>query len=86
MLAVGPAPRSAEISRHQVAALLQHLYRWTAAAAAVSPPVAGQLAPPLTVAVQFYEAGQYEAALSQLSAIASMVNQARAAYPALPPM
>jgi hypothetical protein len=38
------------------------------------------------VAVQFYEAGQYEAGLGQLSAITSMARQARAAYPALPPL
>ncbi len=86
MVDAGPAARSAEISRHQVAALLQHLYRWTAAAAAVAPPVAAALAPALSVAVQFYEAGQYEAGLGQLSAITSAARQARAAYPALPPL
>jgi hypothetical protein len=79
-------PQAPERSRHQVAALLQHTYRWTRAAATVAPQVAGRVAPALTVAVQLYEAQQYEAGLSQLSGVVSMVHQARQAYRALPPL
>ena len=46
-------------ARHQLAALLQHTYRWTRAASAVAPPVAQQVAPALTAAVYLYEAQQY---------------------------
>lgn len=74
-----------ETSRREVAALLQHTYRWMRAASAVAPPVA-QAAPPLTVAVRLYDAGQYPAALRQLSGVVSALREARRAYPALPPL
>jgi hypothetical protein len=70
--------------RHDVAALLQHAYLWTRAASVVVPPVAQQVAPALTVAAQLYEAQQYEAALSQLGGVVTMLHQAREAYPVLP--
>jgi hypothetical protein len=70
--------------RHDAAALLQHAYHWTRAAAAVVPPVAQHVAPALTVAAQLYEAQQYEAALSQLEGVVTMLHQARQACPALP--
>jgi hypothetical protein len=70
--------------RHDVAALLQHTYRWTRAASAVVPPVAQQVAPALTVAAQLYEAQQYPAALGQLTGVVTALNRARQAYPALP--
>ena len=73
-----------EAARQDVAALLQHTYRWTRAASAVVPPVAQQIAPSLTVAAQLYEAQQYQAALQQLSGAVLMARQARQAYPALP--
>lgn len=75
-------PRDA--ARQDVAALLQHTYRWTRAASAVVPPVAQQIAPSLTVAAQLYEAQQYQAALQQLSGAVLIAHQARQAYPALP--
>jgi hypothetical protein len=67
-----------------VAALLQHSYRWTQAAATVTPLVAQQAAPTLTVAAQLYEAGQYPAAMDQVSRAVWMLHQARQAYPGLP--
>jgi hypothetical protein len=70
--------------RHDVAALLQHTYRWARAASAVVPSVAQQVAPALTVAAQLYEAEQYTAALSQLGDAVTMLHLARQAYPALP--
>ena len=73
-----------ELRRHDVAALLQHTCQWTRAASAVVPPVARQVAPALTVAVQLYEAQQYPAALGQLAGVVTMLHQARQAYPALP--
>jgi hypothetical protein len=84
--ASGVTAQAAETSRHQLAALLQHTYHWTNAAAAVTPQVARQLAPALTVAVELYDARQYEASRSQLSGVVSMVHQARQAYRALPPL
>lgn len=71
--------------RRQTAGLLQHTYHWVRAASAVAPPVA-QAAPGLTVAVQLYSAQQYPAALRQLSGVVAMLEQARRAYPALPPL
>jgi hypothetical protein len=73
-----------EARRHDVAALLQHTCQWTRAASAVVPPVAQQMAPALTVAVQLYEAQQYRAALGQLAGVVTMLHRARQAYPALP--
>jgi hypothetical protein len=67
-----------------VEALLQHAYRWTRAAAAVSPLAAQQAAPTLTVAAQLYEAEQYPAATEQLSRAVALVAQARQAHPGLP--
>lgn len=64
---------------------MQHTYHWVRAASAVAPPVA-QAAPALTVAVQLYDAQQYPAALRQLSGVVAMLDQARQAYPALPPL
>jgi hypothetical protein len=72
------------VARQDAAALLQHTYRWTRAAAEVVPPVAHQIAPSLTVAAQLYEAQQYQAALQQMSGAVLMVQQARLTYPALP--
>ena len=73
-----------DLRRHDVAALLQHTYHWTRAAAVVVPPVAQQVAPTLTVAAQLYEAQQYTAALTQVGGVVTMLHQARQAYPALP--
>ena len=73
-----------EPSRQQVAALLQHTYEWTRAAAVAAPPVAQQVAPALTVAAQLYEAQEYPAAVSQLAGVVTTMHQARLAYPALP--
>jgi hypothetical protein len=55
------------------------------AASEVTPAVT-RPAPALTAAVQLYDAGQYPAALRQLSAVVSELHQARLAYPALPPL
>ena len=74
-----------EAMRYQTAGLLQHTYRWVRAAGEVTPAVT-RAAPALTVAVQLYDAGQYPAALSQLSGVVAMLHQARQAYPALPPL
>ncbi|TMR88162.1 hypothetical protein [Nonomuraea basaltis] len=73
------------MSRQELAGLLQHTYQWVRAASAVAPPVA-QSAPPLAVAVQLYSAGQYAAAQQQLSRVLVVLQQARHAYPALPPL
>jgi Tfp pilus assembly protein PilV len=73
-----------EPSRQQVAALLQHTYQWTRAAAITAPPVAQQVAPALTVAAQLYEARQYPAAITQLAGVVTQVREACLTYPALP--
>jgi len=72
------------VTRQDVEALLQHSYLWTRAASEVVPPVAGQIAPALTVAAQLYEAGQYVAAMNQIGGAVHLVRQARQVYPALP--
>jgi hypothetical protein len=74
-----------EAMRYQTASLLQHTYRWVRAASEVTPAIT-RAAPPLTVAVQLYDAGQYPAALRQLSGVVALLHQARQAYPALPPL
>jgi hypothetical protein len=74
-----------EALRYQTAGLLQHAYRWVRAASEVTPAVS-RVAPALTVAAQLYGAGQYPAALRQLSGVVAMLHQARQAYPALPPL
>jgi hypothetical protein len=71
--------------RRQAAGLLQHTYHWVRVASEVTPPVT-RVAPALTVAVQFYNAEQYPAALRQLSGVVGMLHQVRQAYPALPPL
>lgn len=73
-----------EPSRQQVAALLQHTYQWTRAAAMTAPSVAQQVAPALTVAAQLYEAQEYPAAISQLAGVVTTAQQARRTNPALP--
>jgi hypothetical protein len=82
--AAGAQPFRPEARRQQVAALLQHTYGWTRAASVVAPPVAEQVAPALTTAAHLYAARQYGAAQRQLSGVASMLQLARRAYPALP--
>lgn len=73
-----------EVQRQDVAALLQHTYRWTCAASTVVPAVVEQVAPALTIAAQLYEAQQYPAALSQLAGTVAMLEHTRRAFPALP--
>jgi len=79
------SPPGGEAMRYQTAGLLQHTYRWVRAASEVTPAVT-QAAPALTVAVQLYDAEQYQSALRQLSGVVAMLHQARQAYPALPPL
>jgi hypothetical protein len=55
------------------------------AASEVTPAVT-QVAPALTAAVQLYDAGDYPAAMRQLSAVVSVLHQVRQVYPALPPL
>jgi hypothetical protein len=82
--AAGVQPFSPEARRQRIAALLQHTYGWTRAASVVAPPVAEQVAPALTTAAHLYAARQYGAAQRQLSGVASILQLARRAYPALP--
>jgi hypothetical protein len=73
-----------ELQRQDVAALLQHTYRWTTAASTVVPAVAQQVAPALTIAAQLYEARQYPAAMGQLASTVAVLRETRRAFPALP--
>ena len=84
-MVVEPFPAPGEAARYQTAGLLQHTYRWMRAASEVTPTVTAA-APALTVAVQLYSADHYPAALRQLSGVVAMLQQARQAYPALPPL
>ncbi len=79
-----PRASATGVRRQDVAALIQHTYRWTRAAAVIVPPVAQQAAPGLTIAAQLYEAQQYPAALAQVSRVMWVLHTARQSYPALP--
>jgi hypothetical protein len=74
-----------EALRAQTAGPLRQTYRWMSAASEVTPAVT-QVAPALTAAVQLYDAGDYPAAMRQLSAVVSVLHQVRQVYPALPPL
>lgn len=71
--------------RQQAAAVLQHVYRWLEATAPIAPPVLG-VVPMLVTAVHLYEAREYPACLNQVQAATSAMQQARSAFPTLPPL
>jgi len=86
-VAATPAPAPGlpvEALRQQAAAVLQHSYRWLESAVPLAPQTA-DLVPALSVAVQLYEAAQYEASLALAQAVAQGAWQIRQAVPALPP-
>lgn len=74
-----------EALRQQCAALLQHTYRWLETAIPGAPQLSGIVAAVVT-AVQLYEAQQYPACLNQITAVVSTLQQARSAFPTLPPL
>jgi hypothetical protein len=87
----GPAPIGTrqpavdEAMRQQAAASLQHAYRWLEAAIPMAPQLSGMVSPLIT-AVQLYQAQQYAACLNQVSAVIGALQQARWAFPTLPPL
>ncbi len=91
MAVLGPDPIGArqpavdEAMRQQAAALLQHAYRWLETAVPAAPQLSGTV-PPLITAVQLYQAQQYAACLDRASAVISALQQARWAFPTLPPL
>jgi hypothetical protein len=78
-------PAVDEAMRQQAAALLQHAYRWLETAIPVAPQLSGTV-PPLVTAVQLYQAQQYAASLDRASAVINALQQARWAFPTLPPL
>jgi hypothetical protein len=74
-----------EAMRQQAAALLQHAYRWLETAIPVAPQLSSRVSP-LVTAVQLYQAQQYAACLDQASAVIGSLQQARWAFPTLPPL
>jgi len=78
-------PVTEDALRQQAAALLQHVYRWLEAAAPIAPQVVA-VVPMLVTAVHLYEAGEYPACLNQVQAAIGALQQARAAFPGLPPL
>jgi hypothetical protein len=83
---VPPQPAVAEDAlRQQAAALLQHVYRWLEATAPATPQVVG-VVPMLVAAVQLYGVHEYPACLSQIYVATNALQQARLAFPALPPL
>jgi hypothetical protein len=74
-----------EAMRQQAAASLQHAYRWLETAIPVAPRLSGMVSP-LVTAVQLYQAQQYAACLNQVSAVIGALQQARWAFPTLPPL
>lgn len=79
------SPAVEEAMRQQAAALLQHTYRWLENAVPAAPPLAGVIAP-LVAAVQLYQAERYAACLRQVTAVVGGLQQARWAFPTLPPL
>jgi hypothetical protein len=78
-------PAVDEAMRQQAAALLQHAYRWLETAIPMAPQLSGTVSP-LVTAVQLYQAQQYAACLDQASAVIGSLQQARWAFPTLPPL
>ena len=78
-------PAVDEAMRQQSAALLQHTYRWLETAIPVAPQLSGMVSP-LVTAVQLYQAQQYAACLNQVTAVIGSLQQARWAFPTLPPL
>lgn len=74
-----------EAQRQQAAVYLQQCYQWLEQAVQVMPQIA-DLVPPLVVAVQQYEAQQYDACLASVVAVIQTVRQVRLSVPALPPL
>src|SRR5262249_12964947 len=81
----GRQPAVDEAMRQQAAALLQHAYRWLETAIPVAPQLAGTV-PPLVTAVQRAQARNSAASLNRASAVISALQQARWAFPTLPPL
>jgi tRNA A58 N-methylase Trm61 len=78
-------PMVEEAQREQAAALLQHTYRWLDEAVVDVPQLADAI-PAVVAAVQLYQAGQYSPCLNQITAVVGSLQQARGAFPALPPL
>jgi len=78
-------PAVDEAMRQQAAAMLQHAYRWLEAAIPTVPQLSGMVSP-LVIAVQLYQVQQYAACLNQVSTVISTLQQARWAFPTLPPL
>lgn len=78
-------PMIEEAQREQAAALLQHTYRWLDEAV-VDVPQLADVVPAMVAAVQMYQAGQYSPCLNQITAVVGSLQQARGAFPALPPL
>jgi hypothetical protein len=78
-------PAVDEAMRQQAAALLQHAYRWLETTIPMAPQLSGMVSP-LVTAVQLYQAQQYAACINQVSAVIGSLQQARWAFPTLPPL
>jgi len=78
-------PAVDEAMRQQAAASLQHAYRWLEMSIPAAPQLSGMISPLIT-AVQLYQAQQYGACLNQVSAVIGSLQQARWAFPTLPPL
>lgn len=79
------APAVGEAQRQQAAALLQHTYRWMADALPGAPQLSA-FVPPTVTAAQLYAAQQYAACIRQITAVIGALQNARAAFPTLPPL
>jgi hypothetical protein len=81
----GRQPAVDEAMRQQAAAVLQHTYRWFETAIPAAPQLSGLISPMVT-AVQLYQAQQYAACLDRAGAVIGSLQQARWAFPTLPPL
>lgn len=80
-----PASPQSEALRQQAATHLQRCYHWLEEAVRIVPQTA-DLVPALVMAVQQYEARQYEACLAQVAVVIRTVRQVRLTVPTLPPL
>jgi hypothetical protein len=78
-------PAVEEAIRQRCAAELQRAYRWLEEALPKAPALSN-VVPAMITAVQLYQARQYTACLEEVNAVTASLQQARWAFPTLPPL
>jgi len=78
-------PAYEEAIRQRSAAQLQRAYRWLEEAIPTAPALSN-VVPAMITAVQLYQAKQYTACLDEVNSVIANLQQARWAFPTLPPL